>query len=243
MIVSNIPTTEKLATRADVLAHIKSLTDTVLLSFSRGKDSLASWIVLRDYGFKVIPFHMLLIPGLRFVEESLLYFEDKFETHIHRVMHPNFWHWLKTCGYQTPERIRIIEAMDLPRTNYMQINRKLADEHGMRIPWCAHGVRAGDSMMRRIGLARHGPISRGQCTFTPVFDMTNDEVYRCIADAGLKLPIDYSWFGRSFDGVDERFLTPIKVMRPDDYATIKDWFPLVDLCYARQEVTRHASIA
>jgi hypothetical protein len=40
---------------------------------------------------------------------------------------------------------------------------------------------------------------------------------------------EYEWFGRSFDGIDWRFLAPIKQHAPDDYARILDWFPLADL--------------
>ena len=43
--------------------------ETVILAFSRGKDSLAAWLALREAGVNVVPYHMYLIPELRFVDE------------------------------------------------------------------------------------------------------------------------------------------------------------------------------
>ena len=42
----------------------------------------------------------------------------------------------------------------------------------------------------------------------------------------MPLPVDYEMFGRSFDGIDYRFISPIKERFPDDYARILEWFPM-----------------
>lgn len=42
----------------------------MLLAFSRGKDSIAAWRALRDAGVEVKPFHLYLVPGLAFADES-----------------------------------------------------------------------------------------------------------------------------------------------------------------------------
>jgi hypothetical protein len=44
--------------------------DKTLLAFSRGKDSIATALALRDK-IEVIPFHYDDLPGLEFIEESL----------------------------------------------------------------------------------------------------------------------------------------------------------------------------
>jgi hypothetical protein len=46
---------------------------------------------------------------------------------------------------------------------------------------------------------------------------------------GVKLPIDYELFGRSFDGIDYRFAKPLRERLPEDYERIKFWFPLIDV--------------
>ena len=47
-----------------------------------------------------------------------------------------------------------------------------------------------------------------------------------IRGAGIELPPEYAWFGRSFDGLDRRFLGPIQQHAARDYARILEWFPL-----------------
>lgn len=44
-----------------------------------------------------------------------------------------------------------------------------------------------------------------------------------------QLPVDYKLFGRTFDGIDYRFLKPIKENFPRDYEKIITWFPLAEL--------------
>jgi hypothetical protein len=68
---------------AEVIARLRAEDRPVLLSFSRGKDSIAAWIALRDAGIDVRPFYLYAIPGLlSFEAESLAYFEDVFDTPI-----------------------------------------------------------------------------------------------------------------------------------------------------------------
>jgi tRNA(Ile)-lysidine synthase TilS/MesJ len=52
---------------AQVRAEIKVISQKVLLAFSCGKDSLATWLQLRDDGFEVVPYFCYLIPDLGFV--------------------------------------------------------------------------------------------------------------------------------------------------------------------------------
>lgn len=54
-----------------------------------------------------------------------------------------------------------------------------------------------------------------------------------ISAEGIGLPPDYEWFGRSFDGLDHRFLAPLSEHAPADYQRVLRWFPLADLELAR----------
>ena len=89
--------------------------------------------------------------------------------------------------------------------------------------------------MRRIGLTTHGCINHSQKRFYPVYDWKKADLLREIDNAGVKLPVDYRMFGRTFDGLDYRFLAPIKEHYPEDYQKILSWFPLADLEIRRRE--------
>ena len=47
--------------------------------------------------------------------------------------------------------------------------------------------------------------------------------------AKVRLPIDYLWFGRSFDGIDYRFLSILKQRAPADYKRVLQWFPMAEV--------------
>ena len=64
--------------------------------------------------------------------------------------------------------------------------------------------------------------------------MIAPKVADVIKRAGVELPVDYAWFGRSFDGIDARFLVPLKQHAPRDYQRVLEVFPLAEL-----EVFRH----
>ena len=62
-----------------------------------------------------------------------------------------------------------------------------------------------------------------------------DDDRREIRAAGLKLSPEYRLFGRSFDGLDYRFLRPIRDHYPADYDRIREFFPLVEAELHRYE--------
>ena len=58
---------------------------------------------------------------------------------------------------------------------------------------------------------------------------------KAVDESGVKLPVDYRLFGRTFDGLDYRFLKPLKEAYPDDYQKVLDWYPFADLEIARRD--------
>lgn len=204
----------------------------VLLAFSRGKDSLAAWLALRDAGVEVRPFHLYLVPQLEFVDESLAAYERFFDTRIPQLPHPSLFRWLNALVFQPPERIRILEAAQLPEPDYVDISRMLATEHydlDPEVTWTADGVRAADSPNRRTAMKARGPWREQIRKVSPVWDWRIRHVREALARHRCPLPPEYDWFKRSFDGLDLRFLALIKQHRPRDYQRILAWFPLADL--------------
>lgn len=208
----------------------------VLLAFSCGKDSVAAWLALRARGFEIHPFYMYLVPGLQFVERSLDYYEQWSGQHIMRVPHPSLYRMIANFVYQPPERCAIIEAAQLPKFSYDDLHGFIKDD--LKLPqttYVAAGVRAVDSPQRMMAVRTHGPVNAKRKTFWPVWDWRIQRVYDTIKSAGVKLPVDYRWFGRSFDGIDYRFVNTLRTVAPDDYQRILDWFPLADLDSKRRE--------
>ncbi len=179
---------------------------------------------------------MYLIPDLSFVEESLRYYEDFFDTKIIRLPHPSLYRLLNNLVFQAPENCHIIEEAELPMITYDQCSKIAAKEAGLSDDiFTAHGTRAADSLMRRTSLKKWGALNPKRKTFMPIFDWNKAMVVECLRQEKIKLPIDYKLFGRSFDGIDYRFLKPIKDNFPEDYEKILEFFPLAELEIKRME--------
>lgn len=220
-----------------VIQRVQQETDTVMLAFSGGKDSIAAWLAVRPHFARVIPFYMYLIPDLKFIEKGLRYFEDYFGTHIMRVPHPSLYRMLNNLVFQAPQNCAVIEAAMLPDFDYDTVTDIIRKE--LKLPksmMIATGVRAADSPHRRAAINKYGPINWKRRNFYPVWDMVKDELIALLQQHSIKLPDEYRHFNRSFDGLDYRFLKPIKEHYPDDYQTILEWFPLADLELFRYEI-------
>lgn len=223
-------------TREKCLEEMRQEGGRVLLSFSRGKDSLAAWCVLRDAGFEVIPFHMVLIWGLEFVEEALDWYERHFGVHIYQVQHPTTWIWLNQLVAQPPHRLDVIEQLDLPTFSYADLNAGMKRTAGLQdSAWVAVGTRLIDNPIRRMMLKTRGPLNHKLRQAYPIFDMRRADQIEILKRNGVLLPVDYEMFARSFDGIDYRFLAAIKSRYPKDYQTILEWFPMQDMEFARVE--------
>lgn len=203
----------------------------ILLGFSRGKDSLAAWLAMRPYFDDIVPFHLFTVPKLPIVEESLEYYERKMSRKIWRMPQPGFYSWLRNATFQTPPRAAVIKAANLPKFTYKDVVDIIAKAEGIapENTMTATGVRSADSPRRRTVITQCEGIARGQPKFYPIWDWSTDQCIDIIAKSGISLPIDYELFGRTIDGLDYRVIAPLKKHRPQDYAKILEWFPLIDI--------------
>lgn len=228
--VGNMLTGQALIDRVRDLAG-----DTILLSFSCGKDSLALWLHLRDH-FEIIPYYLYHVPGLQYVEQSLDYYEDWFGARIVRLPHPLFYDMFRTCAYQPVHRVGIIESLNLPRFDFADIDDIMAAYLGLENPFTAIGFRAADNIQRHRLLKQMGPLGfKRRRYFYGVWDWTVDDVTECIRKHDIAIPADYQHWGRTIASFGYPELSAIKRAYPADYDVIRTWFPLVDVEMFRYE--------
>lgn len=207
-----------------------------ILAFSTGKDSIASWLHMRRFFKRIIPYYLYSIPNLSFVNNNLAYFEKYFGTRIIRLPHPSLYRWLNNLTFQAPENCALIEDMEYPEVEYEDINSIIKED--MHLPedtFTASGVRARDSLNRWTAIKKYGPLNESRRTFFPIFDFDKARLLHTLKSTDVQLPVDYRLFGRTFDGLDYRFLKPIKDNFPEDYARILEFFPLAELEVKRME--------
>lgn len=213
--------------------------DTAILAFSRGKDSIAAWLQMRKYFKRIIPYYCYTVPEMKFVEDSLYYYEDFFGQAIFRLPHRSFYRYLATKTFQPPDRWTFINNWK-PLSDDAYNDRTIVDmiQETVKLPecvFCGNGVRMADSPVRRISTIKYGAISFTNKRFYPVYDWKKADLIRAFNESGVKLPIDYKIWGRTFDGLDYRFIKPMKEYLPDDYQKLLEWYPFAELEIARRD--------
>lgn len=221
------------------IARVREHQPQTLLAFSRGKDAVAAWIALRPHFDRIIPYYLYTIPGLEFEEESLDYFERFFGERIVRLPHPAIYRFLRGLTFQAPQNCIVIEQAELPSINYSDIRDAMVEKFDLQEDaLVADGVRAADSPMRRIAIMKHGSISWNLRKYHPVWDMRKADLEAMFRREGVRLPVDYKIWGRTFDGLDLRFLVPLKKHFPRDYQRLLEFFPLAELEIFRWECAK-----
>jgi 3'-phosphoadenosine 5'-phosphosulfate sulfotransferase (PAPS reductase)/FAD synthetase len=210
--------------------------DTILLSFSGGKDSLATWLYVREH-FKIVPFFMYWCPGMKFPEASLDYYEDFFGQHIIRVPHPLFWRKLREEVFQPPQRVAVLRAMRIPVFSYAELEDALAGQFGLASYVTACGMRAADNINRRNLILQKGAVgTKKRKFFYPIWDWNIKDVVRFLHKNKVKVPAEYRVWGRTLAAWDYEYLKPMTEHFPEDYETLREWLPLIDLELFRYEV-------
>lgn len=232
----------------DVIKEALRLSPKVLLSFSCGKDSIGAYLAIRDAGFEdIVCFYMMQVPGnLSFIEESLDYYERTLfgGRRIIRVPHPFIARAMQRAVLQPPERLDLIKEMDFESFTAQDLSASIADWLGWpETTLTAVGVRATDSQNRYSMFKKRGmgvAVNQSNGKFYPVFDWNKDKLLTEINKAGVKLPVDYRLFGKTFDGLDLRFIAPLKKHFPADYEKLRFWWPMIDVELFRYEHRQEA---
>lgn len=226
-------------TNSDELCEqMASECDTVLLSFSCGKDSVASWLQCRKYFKTIIPYYRYLVPDLDFVDDNLAYYEDFFGQHIYRMPSPNFYRLIRDGVFQSHERWSAICSMeDIPGKDYDELMcANLMREVGnlSDAVYCAVGNRAADSPMRRMSISKSGAVNHNKQTFFPVYDWLQGRLLKEMDDAGVKFATDYNIWSNTFDSLTYKYLSKMRETFPNDYAKIIKAFPMAQLEFWRR---------
>ena len=209
--------------------YVREHGDTVILSFSRGKDSIGAWLRLRSEGFRVLPVYLYMIPDSRLDNETIPYYEDFFGEHIIRLPAPKLFGFIRNFVFQPPDRLQSIIDMDIPRIKFDDLFALVREQYDIPDAYVALGVRMADSVNRRGTILRSGALNEARKQFFPIYDWDVERLDSEIRAAGVRLPRDYEMFGCTLDGIYWRFIEPLKRYYPDDYERLKQWIPMIDM--------------
>lgn len=194
--------------------------DGVIVALSGGKDSIAVLDLCRQHFKRVEAYHLYAVPGIGFVNRYLDYLERRYEISIVRRPGELLPIYLRQGIYRAT-------SLNVPAIRNGEIE---ADERRRTgIPWIASGIRKADSLERRGMLSAWGCVAERQGKLFPIGEWSDAQVGVYLRTRGVYLPPDYSLWKRSWGyDLSGMHLAAIRKRWPDDFATIKRYFPLCE---------------
>ena len=211
---------------------------TLILSFSGGKDSLALWLELEEYGkFELVPYYLWWIPGSPYERRVVEYYEKFFGYHILKFPAPLHYHLYQQEMFQLPHTAQLARTLDLPSFRFVDIENLICDHYGYGDAYTAVGFRAADNIHRSNLIKQQGAVGRGERRyFFGIWDWNLERTCRKIVDADVKISkyYDVGSIGTTPLAWDYKFIKPLMDSDPESWEVFKQWFPLADLEMFRQ---------
>lgn len=193
-----------------------SVTDSVIVAFSGGKDSIVTLDLCFKYFKNVKPFFMYLVPNLEFQEDMLRRYEKKYNTEIIRLPHFELSNFLKYGSFTVPDYEQsIVKINDI----YEYLRQKTG------IHWISAGERCADSIVRNAMIKKSGSIDYKRGRFYPLAYWKKQEVMQYIKFKKLYLSPEQKKLGFSFRSLAGNELATIKELYPNDFEKILKVFP------------------
>lgn len=209
-----------------VVETAKNITDSVLVGFSGGKDSVVTLDLCHKHFKRVQPYFMYLVPNLEFQEITLRYYEKRYGMEIMRVPHFMLSDFLKAGSFRMPdESVPTVKTADL----YEYLRNKTG------IHWIAAGERIADSIVRRAMIKHSSAIDPKRGRIYPIAYWTKAHVLSYLKMHRLPLSLENKELGFSFRSLHGKDLAKIKKRFPKDFEKIKKMFPLVEAELKRGE--------
>ena len=202
------------------------VTDSVIVGFSGGKDSIVTLDLCVKYFKRVVPFFMYLVPELEFQERTLKWYENKYNIEIIRIPHFECSNFLKYGSFTMADwNVDIVGIND----TYEYLRQTT------NIEWIAAGERCADSIVRNAMIKKSGSIDYKRGRFYPLAYWKKQEVLEYIKYKKLYLSPEQKKIGFSFRSLAGSELSVIKSLYPDDYKKILKVYPFCEAGVKRFE--------
>lgn len=210
----------------DPIKTQSQITDSVIVGFSGGKDSIVTLDLCFRYFRNVKLYFMYLVPGLEFQEKMLRWYENKYNTEIIRVPHFEVSEFLKYGSFTLYDHdVDIVGITD----TYEYIRQKTG------IHWIAAGERCADSIVRNAMIKQSGSIDYKRGRFYPIAYWKKNDVMQYIKHKKLYLSPEQKKLGFSFRSLAGSELAVIKENYPEDYKKILKIYPFAEAGVVRYQ--------
>lgn len=206
-------------------------TDTVLIFFSMGKDSIVLLDLAMKYFKKVIPVYMYFVKDLEHIERKIKQFESFYNIKIEQVPHWTLSYYYES-GYfrfdsNKAEKTEIVKIIDIE--NYLK--------QKFNCDWILNGMRKSDSIFRALMFKTYklGAICEVSKRAHPLVDWKTKDISFYIKYHKLPKPIFYGDFKVSGLDINKRTLQIVKENYYEDYLKILKEFPFAETQLIRDD--------
>lgn len=211
----------------DAVKRQSLLTESVIVSYSGGKDSAVTLDLCARHFKTVHVFFMYQVLGLSFQEAVLKWAESRYNVEIYRIPHFELSDFYRAGVYCKPDaRVSKVHPKDI----YAHV-RQAFDCH-----WISAGERAKDSIIRNAMIKKSGSIDVGRGRFFPLAYWSKEHVLKYIGQHQLKVSPEAQLLGHSFRSLDAKDLLAIRSQYPADFEKIVQAFPQCGAAVAREEL-------
>lgn len=211
---------------------VAALTDAVIIGVSCGKDSLAVLELCSKHFSRIAAYFMYQIPGMSFQERYLGFLERRYKVQIIRLPHWTLGKRFQSAAYRPQTSL----SLACPAIKAPDVREHVRRQTG--IDWFATGEKICDSMDRRKWLQGMKGINRPARLLYPIWNWSDAATYGYLKRNAIPLPPDYRLFGQSFGHFRAPILRAIRDEFPNDFAKIKNVFPLIEAVIARDDYRR-----
>ncbi len=214
----------------DPIKAQSKITDSVIVAFSGGKESVVVLDLCFRYFKHVRPCFMYIGPNLAFQERTLEWYEKKYQTEIIRLPHMDvseFFHYGSfRCADPT---FPIVSINDIYK--YVRLETDMW--------WIAAGERIDDSIVRRAMMKKSGSIDVQRGRIYPVSMWKKREIIDYIKFHKLYLGEDSRKLGFSFKSLWGKELAMLKKFFPQDYEKVLHIYPFAAAGVKREEMLQN----
>jgi hypothetical protein len=199
----------------------------ICLSYSMGKDCLVVWHWLLQQGLEVYPIYFEPI-YMDFTNQYISSHEEFFRTKIYRL--PNYGTIAQFHSLWGDDSFR--EKYKIPK----EFRKLMLKEYTEKNNCIANvdGLKAADSIRRRISFSNSGPYNVKQRKLSPIWNLNNKGVMDYLRKYQIPIPDSYLWHKRSIELNNPSEFYEIKKRYPQDYARILKQWPKVEL-FAKED--------
>ena len=203
------------------IEYIKQETDSVILFYSGGKDSIVLLDILTKH-FKVNLVFMYFVPELEHIEKYVTWAEKKYNVKVKK-----YPHWMLS-QYFNDNYFTFHYNNEVPNIKLGDIENKAKIDFNCE--WIINGAKKSDSLNRRLMLKTYfmQSINLSSKKAFPLSDWKKGDCLSYIKQKKLPMPISYGTGKSNGADLNLEFLTFCKEKYPNDYRKIINQFPLAE---------------